>query len=107
MSLFLILPCFKNIKIILAFLAHKLCKTRVWACLLISALDQSCPIETEQATFARNGSNSNFLAVTLEKVKTKKKVKLILSFPDGSVDKESHYNAGNARDMGLIPGKIL
>ena len=46
----------------------------------------------------------NFLAVTLEKVK--KKIKLILGFPDGSVGKESHYNAGDARDMGLIPGKI-
>ena len=47
----------------------------------------------------------NFLAVTLEKVK-KKKIKLILGFPDGSVGKESHYNAGDARNMGLIPGKI-
>ena len=49
----------------------------------------------------------NFLAVTLEKVKKKKKkVKLILGFLDGSVGKVSHCNAGDARDADLIPEKI-
>ena len=48
----------------------------------------------------------NFLAVTLEKVKKKNKVKLILGFLDGSVGKVSHCNAGDARDADLIPEKI-
>ena len=48
----------------------------------------------------------NFLAVTLEKVKKKRKVKLILGFLDGSVGKVSHCNAGDARDADLIPEKI-